>query len=428
MNDPIWHSSLGASMASVSSFVIYVLEDVDWLLDVDGRPLGEQRAPAARQGVRTELQRCPYSGSRHHHGFKMNVSALRQIAAHWGAVREDMSCLRSEHLRRTNRDGMALRDLWRVSTAARLLPAYLYFSGRARDRELPVSVSALYKSVVGIVALLEAMLTVEGVPLDAAVTGDDIESLIEFADGSGLLIGSRQVCPAPLNMMREALDILAFGGPSCTRPSSPLCSLPIGDFFSFVDTICTSIARRANFSRGLFECAERLGEILPAGAGAALASFQAAGPLGRVDPHWVRLSPPRRMLARARLFELVVPPASAYQTTGAYAYVPDVPPLSTGGRARAVARAARSLGAALPEAHVGPAARLIVESAWAELSFARASTDATTTVARLLSSGQSLVPLRVSDVSTLFRTTPAAALSSLLRVRLPAADELIPDV
>jgi hypothetical protein len=65
-------------------------EVLDWImarrvqehLDVTGRPVGEGRAAAFGQ-VQTEMQLCPYAGSRYHHAKPMNVSALRQIIPVW---------------------------------------------------------------------------------------------------------------------------------------------------------------------------------------------------------------------------------------------------------------------------------------------------------------------------------------------------------
>src|SRR5262249_6257530 len=66
---------------------------LDWIMSrhvheylyVAGGRVGEGRA-AAYQHVQTEMQLCPYAGSRHHHAKPMNVSALRQIIPTWEQI------------------------------------------------------------------------------------------------------------------------------------------------------------------------------------------------------------------------------------------------------------------------------------------------------------------------------------------------------
>ena len=83
--------------------------------DREGRPLGEHKAGAERmQGIATELRTCPYRGSRYHHALPMNVSALRQVTAHWAEVLGGLAYLRDLHHAWAGPATVRLIDVWRV--------------------------------------------------------------------------------------------------------------------------------------------------------------------------------------------------------------------------------------------------------------------------------------------------------------------------
>ncbi|HLJ19427.1 MAG TPA: hypothetical protein VKU84_04480, partial [Stellaceae bacterium] len=93
------------------------VELLDWVvsrriheyLDEAGRPIGEGRSAAFRD-IETEMQSCPYTGSRHHHAKPMNVSALRQMPP-WRHVLAMLSWLSHRYRAAHQRDVRTANDL-----------------------------------------------------------------------------------------------------------------------------------------------------------------------------------------------------------------------------------------------------------------------------------------------------------------------------
>ena len=55
--------------------------------DEEGRPLAENKVPPEyRADAPMELAECNYYGSRYKHLKPMNISALKQMTAHWPAI------------------------------------------------------------------------------------------------------------------------------------------------------------------------------------------------------------------------------------------------------------------------------------------------------------------------------------------------------
>jgi hypothetical protein len=125
---------------------------LDWImarhvheyLDVSGRPVGEGRA-AAFQHVPTEMQTCPYSGSRYHHARPMNVSALRNITPVWAQIVAMLSWLSQRYCHRYRTDIKNYDDLSLVTSAGVFLADFLVLRRHQplRSREIPLLISGL---------------------------------------------------------------------------------------------------------------------------------------------------------------------------------------------------------------------------------------------------------------------------------------------
>src|SRR5258708_7631247 len=83
--------------------------------DEEGRPLGEHKAPPEQRcGAPLELRTCPYAGSRQNHLRPMNVSAMKQMLAHWEEALGGIALLRSMHCAEAKQERLRLIDTWRI--------------------------------------------------------------------------------------------------------------------------------------------------------------------------------------------------------------------------------------------------------------------------------------------------------------------------
>lgn len=116
--------------------------------DDEGRPIRESRTPPEllKEGE-IELKQCPYPGSRHLHANPMNVSALRQMSAHWDELIDCIGFLR-EAYRSARGDYRAdLMDIWRVGQMGSALP---WFYILRLGETCPAYAAALSKAALGV--------------------------------------------------------------------------------------------------------------------------------------------------------------------------------------------------------------------------------------------------------------------------------------
>jgi hypothetical protein len=202
---------------------------LDWImsrhvheyLDVAGRPVGEGRA-AAFQQVQTEMQSCPYAGSRHHHAKPMNVSALRQIIPAWEQILTLLSWLSQRYRARHQGEVTTYEDLLLVTSAGVFLADFVVLRRHqpVRSREIPVLISGLYKVCLGF-----QLATFLGFMQErfADKKPDRLPNAADFYDGleaQGLLIGEAEVCAGPPAMIMQAYDVM-IGGPPVAQDALP---------------------------------------------------------------------------------------------------------------------------------------------------------------------------------------------------------------
>ena len=111
-----------------------LIAGLDDVLDEEGRPLAERRAPSAlKDGVPMELGPCPYADSRQ--GEPMNLSALEQITRHLKPVFRE---LRAFHAAlpagSPSHDRMFLAVLDQLAGPARRLGVHTGLMGAASIR------------------------------------------------------------------------------------------------------------------------------------------------------------------------------------------------------------------------------------------------------------------------------------------------------
>lgn len=171
---------------------------MDDCLDVEGRPLGEQRVPEIYDTIKTRKIKCQYPGSRFLNANLMNVSALKQIRQNKNEILYLLSQLRNDVLRQENK--ITYLDAWEIVTRATLLPLFLKMKG---DEKIPIYASGLYKVAFGLVSVMMKLALKEiigkKIPLDSSYVW-------RCAEESGELVGSKEVCAAPEKLIREVVN------------------------------------------------------------------------------------------------------------------------------------------------------------------------------------------------------------------------------
>ena len=185
--------------------------------DVEGRPIREGRTPAEylREGD-IEYRTCPYEGSRHMHANPMNVSALRQMGAHWDAMIDVLAALRALHDAELRVTQPSTMDIWRVSQLASALPWFYLF----RDAAIPAYAAALAKATQGMGIWAQRVfvkILVErwSPPVFSA------ENVLALAEENGTLIGDTEVCSGGDKMLLKFFDVLVTQTPSPGRLDAP---------------------------------------------------------------------------------------------------------------------------------------------------------------------------------------------------------------
>lgn len=134
-------------------------------LDTAGRPVGEGRSVAFTQ-VPTQMQTCPYPGSRHHHAKPMNATALKMMPP-WHEVLHMLKWLSGRCQQRYGSPITTYEDLAGVAGAGIFLADFLALRRRdpLESGTLPTLISALYKVCLGFqLAYLPEQLSVTPAP------------------------------------------------------------------------------------------------------------------------------------------------------------------------------------------------------------------------------------------------------------------------
>jgi hypothetical protein len=182
----------------------------DALLDEEGRPVSERRAPSVvKQGVPIELRRCPYHDERL--GQPMNVSALAQITRHLDEVLEDIGSFRSSLP--SNYGG------WQALLVAVLdqLAGPALYVLRARGPTLvPAKLSVGHKLAAGFFGVVCDLLSADAQGDRRAVT---VDSVLTFVHERRALIGASEVCAGPIHLIARTTEILLHGCSAQRVPS-----------------------------------------------------------------------------------------------------------------------------------------------------------------------------------------------------------------
>lgn len=191
--------------------------DIGNYRDEEGRPLSENKAPESlKQGIPMEFQECPYSGKRFKHPKPMNVSALQQMIRRWPDIVGAFGFLRERYVSREKAGAVTVLDFWKTALAASLTPSYLIFRGEQpfADGNIPAFVAGLYKASLGLYDTAQQMV-IRGILTGeynehTAITPD---AVLAFADDTEIIIGQKEVCAGPPNLIKGAAKAIMDGVP-----------------------------------------------------------------------------------------------------------------------------------------------------------------------------------------------------------------------
>lgn len=184
-------SSLEAALGDRPWALTGVVLGIEHVHDVNGRPLGERRAPSeARRGVANELIPCPYHDERY--GRPMNKSALEPTMRSFAAVLAEVSAFHA-----------ALSPAppsWPRMLAAVLdqlvAPARYLLEQRSTEGPVPADLAAGHKLAAGYFGTLRRLLR-EDAAGPGAAPDPSPEGFATFVRERGALIGASEVCAGP---------------------------------------------------------------------------------------------------------------------------------------------------------------------------------------------------------------------------------------
>ncbi len=169
--------------------------------DSEDRPIREGRTPPEllRAGE-IEYKQCPYPGSRYLHANPMNVSALRQMSAHWDEMIDCLGFLREAYRSARGDYRYDLMDIWRTGQMGSSLP---WFYILRLGETCPAYAAALSKATLGI-GIWGARVLCDQFALRAFQNPGPpftAQEIWETSEANGTLIADDEVCAAGDKMM-----------------------------------------------------------------------------------------------------------------------------------------------------------------------------------------------------------------------------------
>jgi len=190
--------------------------------DDEDRPLREGRTPAAHlRPTDIEYKPCPYAGSRSQHALPMNVSALRQMSAHWDDILGAMVMLRDAYRAIRGVTDLDVMDVWRISQLGSALP-WWFILGKGETS--PAYAASLAKAMQGVGLWAQQdfvrMLTEpwQPPPLTAA-------AILALTEANGTLIAETEVCAGPEKMLLRFFEAMVGTTPADAAASPRLATL-----------------------------------------------------------------------------------------------------------------------------------------------------------------------------------------------------------
>jgi len=183
------------------AFSLFVPLDV---LDETGRPLMENRT-VRHEPPENSLAPCPYTDHRARQAKPINLGALKDFNRYGNATLELLSkychCVK---LGDSTQAGATTLQIWRVAKLGVSVPSRIlvpFLLRESGDRELDGPIGAIYKVSRG---LMDLMLNASNFlpSIEKVWSADEI---LEFIERHEQLVGRREVCAAPLVLIRRVL-------------------------------------------------------------------------------------------------------------------------------------------------------------------------------------------------------------------------------
>jgi hypothetical protein len=182
-----------------------VINGFDRIRDDEGRPMHENRAPAEqKEGIPMRMRRCPYPDERK--GKMMNVSALAQITAHLDEVLSDIAGFHA-----SLPPGPPTWDRFCMALMDQLgRPALYVLRSSEPEPTVPAAMATSYKVAAGYLVPTRELMSLA---LGPGAPEASIRNLIDFVHERRSLVGAREVCAAPMNMVQQVSRAFMLGEP-----------------------------------------------------------------------------------------------------------------------------------------------------------------------------------------------------------------------
>jgi hypothetical protein len=198
------HEALDAALRGEAWSLASVIHGFEGYRDDDGRPVFELRAPAGvKEGVPMHMRRCPYADERAQRWI--NVSALAQVTDHLDAVLVDVAALHAAQPAAAGWERLCVAVMDQLAQPA----VHLLRAARPRRAPLPARLSVGYKVSVGYLTPVRDLLTLSA---RGAAREASLASFLAFLDEGRYLLGTREVCAGPPNLLARVSAAMLGGG------------------------------------------------------------------------------------------------------------------------------------------------------------------------------------------------------------------------
>lgn len=206
---------------SYLELVVPVFRVAHQYLDKEGRQIGEANVfpPTLRLDIETDWRTCPHAGTRYLDEKPMNVTALKNMRAHWKQVMVALLAIREAYLKRfpNAKRKMTVGDVERLCAFVLAIPTYLLMRNYRPipNGELSPVMSSMFRVTDGLRMLMHQMMFVPGVEKNAK--SDDVitsEEAYAYAERNFTFHSTHGVCAGPQSMIEEFMRVVIDGTPA----------------------------------------------------------------------------------------------------------------------------------------------------------------------------------------------------------------------